>query len=62
MVEQYPEPSIVEVRKVMSHPLVTVDPDTSIEEAARLMASKGIKRLPVVEKDKLIGIITSQTS
>ncbi len=59
MVELYPEPKIFEVKKIMSTPLVTIDPNTSIEEAARLMTKRGIKRLPVIEDDRLVGIITS---
>jgi uncharacterized protein (DUF39 family)/CBS domain-containing protein len=37
----------------------TIPPDTSIEEAARIMIEKGINHLPVVENDVLVGIITS---
>jgi len=59
IVEQSIDPSIVKVREIMSQPIVTVDSDTSIEEAARLMAKKQIKKLPVVENDRLVGIITS---
>ncbi len=59
LVERYPEPLIVKVKQVMSQPVVTIDSETSIEEAARLMAKKRIKRLPVVEEDRLVGIITS---
>ena len=37
----------------------TISPETSIEEAARLMIDRGLNHLPVVEKDRLVGIITS---
>ncbi|MCP8305109.1 MAG: CBS domain-containing protein [archaeon] len=59
MVELYPEPTIFEVKRIMSTPLVTIDPNTSLEEAARVMTKRGIKRLPVVEDNKLVGMITS---
>ncbi len=59
IVEQSIDPSIVEVRVIMSHPAITIDPDASIEEAARLMVKKGIKKLPVVENERLVGIITA---
>ena len=59
LVERYPEPLIIKVKDVMSQPLVTVGDDTGMEEAARLMAREGIKRLPVVQDDKLVGIVTS---
>ncbi|MFF8193419.1 CBS domain-containing protein [Streptomyces bobili] len=44
---------------VMSAPAVTVRAHTTVPEAARLMAERGIERLPVVdEKDRLVGIVT----
>ena len=47
------------IKDVMSHPLVTIDPNSNIEEAAILMSQRGLKRLPVIEKNKIVGIITS---
>lgn len=52
-------PDAVTAREVMSAPIVTINEDASIEEAARLMTRKNIKKLPVVRDDKLVGIITS---
>ena len=49
----------MEVTEVMSHKVQTVRPETSIGEAARLMADLKIGSLPVVDEDGLIvGIIT----
>ena len=45
------------VSDVMSRHVVTVDPESSIERAARLMVNRNINRLPVVEEKKLIGIV-----
>ena len=59
IVEPCIEPSIVKVKEIMSHPVVTIKPDVNIEEATRLMVRKRIKKLPVVENDALVGIITS---
>jgi len=53
-------PDAVTAREVMSAPVVTIIEDASIEEAAKLMAKKRIKNLPVVRGDKLVGIITSR--
>ena len=50
-------PSKVYVRDVMSKPLVTIDPDASVRDAARLMLGRRIRRLPVVKDNKLVGII-----
>lgn len=52
-------PKTVTVRDVMSSPLVTVSPATSLRDAGALMTTKKIRRLPVVESNKLVGIITS---
>src|SRR4051812_38065120 len=46
------------VSEVASKDLVTVDPDQSLEEAARLMSEQQVRRLPVVEEDgKLVGVL-----
>jgi acetoin utilization protein AcuB len=46
------------IKQVMSSPVVSVSPDTPIEEAARIMADNKIGGLPIVEGDALVGIIT----
>ena len=48
----------MKVREVMTKDLKTVQPEKSIKDAARLMAAHVIRRLPVVEGGKLVGIIT----
>ena len=46
------------VGEIASKDVVTIDPQQSIEEAARLMAEHQVRRLPVVEEDgKLVGIL-----
>jgi len=52
-------PDAVTAREVMSSPIVTISEDASTEEAAKLMARKHIKKLPVVRDDKLVGILTT---
>ena len=59
IVEQCIDPSTVKVKEIMSSPVITINPDNSIEDAARLMTKKGIRKLPVVEDDRLVGIVTS---
>ena len=46
------------VREVMSAPLVTVSPDTEVGAAARRLADHDIKKLPVLEGEDLVGIVT----
>jgi CBS domain-containing protein len=45
------------VEKVMSREVATVTPDTSVDEAAKLMAKNQIRRLPVVENGNLVGVV-----
>jgi CBS domain-containing protein len=51
-------PGSTKVEKIMSDQLVTVTSDTTTQAAAKLMAEHQIRRLPVVEGDKLIGIVS----
>jgi CBS domain-containing protein len=46
------------VREWMTAPVVTVTPFTSISTAHQIMKDKGIRRLPVVDGDALVGIVT----
>jgi CBS domain-containing protein len=46
------------VSEIMTTDVVTVDPDISVTEAAKLMVDKEIGALPVVEGGRLIGIVT----
>ncbi|MCW3141080.1 MAG: CBS domain-containing protein [Methanophagales archaeon] len=50
--------SEVKAKEIMAFPLVTIEPETSVDEACKLAARKRIKRLPVVEKGMLIGIVS----
>jgi CBS domain-containing protein len=46
-------------RDLMTHPAVTVTPDDSVEQAARLMYTLQVKRLPVIDRSgSLVGIIS----
>jgi CBS domain-containing protein len=53
------DPSTVRVRDIMSSSLVTVGPDDSLRTAARLMLDKKVRRLPVVNDGKLLGIVSA---
>jgi CBS domain-containing protein len=46
------------VRKLMVHPVYFVHPDQTCEECMSVFASKNIRHLPVVEDDRLVGIVT----
>jgi CBS domain-containing protein len=51
-------PGSTKVEDIMSDKLITITADASTQEAAKLMADHQIRRLPVVEGDKLIGIVS----
>jgi CBS-domain-containing membrane protein len=42
----------------MTHDVITVDPDTPLQEVANLFEQHGIKRVPVVKKERLVGIVS----
>jgi len=48
------------VSEVMSKDLVTVGPGTSLREAAKLMADRWIRHLPVLDSGKLVGILSQR--
>jgi CBS domain-containing protein len=47
------------ISEIMSKSLITIDPDASLKDAARLMSSNKIRRLPVLEKNRLVGIVVA---
>ena len=52
-------PLDTKVSEIMSKSLITVDSDASLKEAARLMTSNKIRRLPVVKQNRLVGIVVA---
>jgi len=52
--------SRISVKRIMSKPLITVGRNLSIIEAIMVMRKKKIRRLPVLEKGRLIGIVTER--
>lgn len=54
------KPEDVKVEEVMSTPVIVIDPYANLEEAMRTMGKCNVRRLPVIEDDKLIGIITQK--
>jgi CBS domain-containing protein len=51
------DPKVTSVSDVYSRDLISVEPDEGIEEALRLMAHHQVRRLPVVENGRLVGIV-----
>lgn len=48
------------VSEVMSKDLITVEPGTSLREAAAIMTEKWIRHLPVLEGGRLVGIVSQR--
>ena len=46
------------VNSIMVHPVITIDPEAAITQCASVLKKESIGGLPVVEDDKLVGIIT----
>ena len=48
------------VQDIMRKEVITLTPETSLAEAARLMLTQKIRRIPVVKEDKVVGIIARE--
>jgi len=48
------------VSNIMSKPLVTIGPSAEVSQAVEQMVRKDIRRLPVMEDDKLLGMVTEK--
>ena len=48
----------LQAHNIMVRDVITIGPDTTIEEAARIMADNKIGCLPVIQEDELVGIIS----
>jgi PAS domain S-box-containing protein len=44
--------------EIMSSPVISITPELSVLEASKIMKEKNIRRLPVIDKNRLVGIIT----
>jgi len=54
------KPDSLRAKEVMTSPLITIEPDETISEASRRMSRLNIRRLGVVYKGQLIGILSSK--
>ena len=53
-------PDAINAKEIMTSPLVTIEPEETISEAARRMSRLEIRRLGVVYKGNLVGVISSR--
>jgi CBS domain-containing protein len=54
------KPDSVKAEEVMTQPLITIEPDETISEAARKMSRLNIRRLGVVYRENLSGLVSSK--
>ena len=58
LVEQSLAPEILTAKQVMTSPVLTINENATIEETAKFMVNKKVKKLPVMNNGRLVGIIT----
>jgi len=56
--EGVPNPDRIPVETVMTHEVLTLAPGDTVEEAARLMRRRRIGSIPIVEGERVVGVIT----
>ena len=47
------------VKKIMSSPLIAIGPEESVWMISELMYTRGIRKLPVIDNDNVVGIVTA---
>ena len=52
-------PITTSVKKIMSTPLIGINPEESVFTVAELMYTRKVRKIPVIEDDKVIGIVTA---
>ncbi len=58
VLEQGKPPKTIKVAEIMSKPVIYGDPQMELEDAARLMFRKKVKKLPIMKDQELVGLIT----
>ena len=61
LVAEGKDPSGVKLEEIMSVNLVTVDADDGIDVVSQIMSQRGIRRVLVIQKGKVLGVITART-
>jgi len=52
------DPKKIKAKDIMVKDVLTIEPTIDVMQAMKIMTEKNIRRLPVVENDKLIGLLT----
>jgi CBS domain-containing protein len=54
------DPKTTKLSDIMTTPLLTIDPDATLSEAAAIMSEKRVRKLPVVRDGIIYGVLTTQ--
>ncbi len=52
------DPKRTKIKEIMTSPLIVVDPEMELEEAVKMMFQMKIKKLPVVDEKRLVGLVS----
>lgn len=59
VVESRMDPATVWAKDIMTSPLISIEENATVAEAAKIMSERKINRLPVINGSKLVGLISS---
>ncbi|MGP8069395.1 MAG: cyclic nucleotide-binding/CBS domain-containing protein [Candidatus Bathyarchaeia archaeon] len=59
VVEHCLDPNLCKAREIMTTPILTAGEDMSLDDAAKFMATRKIKKIPIVRSQTLVGIVTA---
>ncbi|WP_372661121.1 CBS domain-containing protein [Cohnella sp.] len=48
----------LKVEDIISNNIISVNPDTDVQQVTELMAKEQVRRLPVIENDQIVGIVS----
>ena len=58
VVEPCLRPEILTAEQIMASPVITIDENATIGELAKLMVEKKVRKIPAMDKQELVGIVT----
>jgi CBS domain-containing protein len=58
LVEEYVAPRVLTAREMISSPLNIIGLEATVQDAANLMSQKDVRTLPVMDKGKLVGVVS----
>jgi CBS domain-containing protein len=59
VVEHCVDPGFCKAKEIMATPILTAGEDMSLDDAAKLMSTRKIKKIPIVRNEILVGILTA---